>query len=934
MQPLKYLRTKLGFPAGLLSLCLAAFIYWCSLPFVVARNDENTPKPAPDATDTNASPAKEAKKSPNDLIQLSFQGANIDMIVQWLAETTGKSVVKHPQVQCQITIVGSKKVTRQEAITLVYRALSLEGATAIETDKSILIVPEGKEPKMSPEMIQGAQTGIPGSRERVVKVFNLQHAHAGSLKDKIKSVLSEKATVELDEKANALIVTDYNDNVAVAGQLISTLDTDKPQDLMVRVIQLKNANAEQLATELEPFYPKTGGKRGEGAEGKDGKETLQISANERSNSLLVYSGESDFKAVEALVATLDTEDAQEKVMRSFLLKNADAQDVARQLQDLYKESDSSGNRFPFYWNSSDSENSGNPKVLSVIADRRRNAIIVQAPPIRMDGIVKMVQALDEPINDDSLAPRIYVLKYVSAADIEDVLNELFLKKTQQQRPYWWDEEPQQTPDRDVGRLYGKVRITSEPYSNAIIVTSNSKENLAAVEEVLRQLDVPSEAGETTFRVQLRFADAAIMANSINVLFAKGGSPPMHAPVNNNQNQTQQQQQQQQGQGQQSASQSNFEVTEQTKEESYYPWLGGQPDNPRNNDTRAQRPVSDLIGRVRVVSDPRSNSLLISANVHFFPEVMNLIREMDVPTAEVMIEARIVEVSSDFLEQLGVRWSPNGTASFTANDNDNGIVASSTGQYQTGFGGKTAVNNPPQNSSSATAITSALTSLRAGVIANTINMDFLIQFLREHTDATVLADPHLEIGDNELGKLFVGQQVPVSTGSVNPALGGSSTSTTYQDVGVILEVEPHINDSGDVTLRIRTESSTIATALGLGGSPIFNTANFRTELTATNGQTLILGGIIQKQSTLTKRKTPLLGDIPGLKWAFNKKDNSDQRTELLVFLRPRVTRTPEEARELLEEVNKKTPLIQSWEQTEAARKDPLPKQPPLKPSPGP
>ena len=247
------------------------------------------------------------------------------------------------------------------------------------------------------------------------------------------------------------------------------------------------------------------------------------------------------------------------------------------------------------------------------------------------------------------------------------------------------------PDRDVGRLYGKVRITSEPYSNAIIITANSGENLAAVEEVLRQLDVPSESGETTFRVGLRFADASTMANSVNILFAKGGSPPLRPPANNNQNQNGQQNQQQQGQGQQSAAQSTFEITEQTKEESYYPWLGGQPDNPRNsNDTRAQRPVSDLIGRVRVVSDPRSNSLLISANVHFFPQVLKLIEEMDVPTAEVMIEARIVEVSSDFLDQLGVRWSPNGTASFTGSDNDNGLVAGTTGQYQTGFGGRSAV----------------------------------------------------------------------------------------------------------------------------------------------------------------------------------------------------------------------------------------------------
>jgi len=174
MQPLKHSRAHLGFTGTLLSLCLAAFIYWFSLPFVMARDTETTQKIAPDSTGTNsptpgstgtnagastvtdtnapataagtnAPPAKETKKSPNDLIQLSFQGANIDMVVQWLAETTEKSVVKHPQVQCQLTIVGSKKITRQEAVTLVYRALSLEGFTAIESSKSILIVPEGKD---------------------------------------------------------------------------------------------------------------------------------------------------------------------------------------------------------------------------------------------------------------------------------------------------------------------------------------------------------------------------------------------------------------------------------------------------------------------------------------------------------------------------------------------------------------------------------------------------------------------------------------------------------------------------------------------------------------------------------------------------------------------------------------------------------------------
>ena len=102
----------------------------------------------------------------------------------------------------------------------------------------------------------------------------------------------------------------------------------------------------------------------------------------------------------------------------------------------------------------------------------------------MEGIAKMIKTLDEPVTDNNLAPKIFRLKYVSASDIEDVLNELFLKKQQQRSYYYFDDNPPETTDRNVGRLYGKVRITSEPYTNSLIVTANSPEHLAALEEVL------------------------------------------------------------------------------------------------------------------------------------------------------------------------------------------------------------------------------------------------------------------------------------------------------------------------------------------------------------------------------------------------------------------------------------------------------------------
>ena len=683
-------------------------------------------------------------------------------------------------------------------------------------------------------------------------------------------------------------------------RLIKLLDTDKPADVAARVLPLKNVNAVDLVKDIGPLYQKMSG--------KSGKDLIEVAASDRANALIVLSSEANFRAFEKLIAALDTEDAQDKVVKTFPLKNADAEDVAKQLQELNRDQDNSS-RYPFFIFSSSSSQGKPSRKMSVVADRRRNSLVIQAPPSQMEGIEKMIQELDEPVTDNSLAPRIYALKYVSAVDIEDVLNELFLKKTQQRNyfSYYGDfMEPQ--ADRDVGRLYGKVRITSEPYANAIIVTSNSKESLAVVEDVLKQLDRPSEAGESTLRVGLKFAKASIVANSINILFAKNGSPPLRQTAQQNQPGSAAPQQQQQ-QSQASASQTGYTLERETKEDGYYPWLGGQPDNFRTGEGRnATRPVSDLVGRVRAVADERSNGLLVSANVHFFPQILKLIEELDAPTDQVLIEARLIEVSSDFLDKLGVRWSPNGSQVFTADDYDNSILGHTRGDYQKGFGGNTAVNNPPSGSAQ---LAQTLTSLRSGVVDSSISIDFLVQFMRKHSDAKVLAEPQINIRDNETGRLFVGQKVPTLTASQNSGSIGLSQSFVYMDVGVILEVTPHINSKGDVELKIHAESSTVVPGQTVLGGVVIDSRAFKTYLTAKDGQTLVLGGIIQKQVSDTLRKTPILGDIPGLGWAFKKKDKSSHEVELMVFLRPKVTRTPEDAKDLLDRIYRKAPNVKEW-----------------------
>ncbi|HEY5041850.1 MAG TPA: secretin N-terminal domain-containing protein, partial [Verrucomicrobiae bacterium] len=732
-----------------------------------------------------------------DGIELSFQGANVDMVAQWLAQTTGKTVIKSPQVQCQLTIMSSKKVPVRQAINMIYRALAMEGFSAIELSDSILIVPQGKEPQMSPEVVSGSLTNIPAGRQLLVKVFQLQHVQATDVKARIQIALSDKGSVDVDENANQVIVTDYNDNLRVVGDLIDALDSQHPEDVAVRIIPLKHIAAAVLAKEIQPLYAKMGGKSG-------AKSVIDVVGDDRSNSLIVFSDLADFGAIGKLVAMMDTEDAQEKATQTFILKNADAQDVAKQLQDLNDTQNSSGSRYTIYYSSVPDTGS---KKFSVVADRRRNAIIVQAPPSQMDSLAKMIAELDEPVADNGLAPEIIPLKYVSATDIEDVLNDLFVKKTQQ-RSYYdliydLDSGTDSSSGKDVGRLYGKVHITSEPYANAIIITSNSKENLAVIENVVKQLDQPSQAGESTLRIPLKYAKADTVANSLNVLFAKNGSPAMRPATPQNQNNTAQPSQQA---SQTSSDQTGFDITQDTKEDVYYSWLGGQPDNTGSSANRSSSgTVSDLIGRVRCVADQRGNAVLISANVHFFPQILQLIQEVDAPSDKVTIEARIVEVSSDYLDKLGVRWSPDGSKVFTADDYEDSLLASTSGNYQKGFGGNTTVNTP---ASSASSVIQTLASLRSGMVSSTLNIDFLVQFLRKNTDATVLGEPSITIDDNEMGKLFVGQEVPVPQNTQVSSVGSQNTSITYKDVGVVLEVTPHINSDGDVQLKIHAESSTV------------------------------------------------------------------------------------------------------------------------------
>ena len=191
-------------------------------------------EPGAGGTNAPAGAQGEAEKgASSDEVQLSLMGANVDMVVQWLAQNTGKTVIKSPKVQCQLMITSSKKLPKRAAITLVYRALASKGFSVTETSNAIYITPEGQEPKMNPELLEPGSKDIPDGHQRLVKIFRLRHIAPAELKEKVRAVLSDKGVIEVDDGAKQLIVTDYNENLRLLGELIKDFDLET-SDTVIR----------------------------------------------------------------------------------------------------------------------------------------------------------------------------------------------------------------------------------------------------------------------------------------------------------------------------------------------------------------------------------------------------------------------------------------------------------------------------------------------------------------------------------------------------------------------------------------------------------------------------------------------------------------------------------------------------------------------------
>ena len=278
---------------------------------------------------------------------------------------------------------------------------------------------------------------------------------------------------------------------------------------------------------------------------------------------------------------------------------------------------------------------------------------------------------------------------------------------------------------------------------------------------------------------------------------------------------------------------------------------------------------------RIVVDAEKNALVISAASRQFDTLVDLIRQLDSAPLQVLVETTILEVTLGDNLRYGVQY------------------AFSTGElFDNRVGGVTLTNGGANIAPEFPGF--------AFTIGTNLGAEAIIEALDDVSEVTVVSSPKLLVRDNQSATLQIGDQVPIVTRTAEGFDDNSRivNAVEYRDTGVRLTVTPRVNSGGFVSLEVDQEVSSVAPTTTSGiDSPTISRRSVTTDVTIRSGQTVLLGGLIQDNSTVGRRGVPVLDEIPVLGAAFGRRSQAAGRTELLALLRPHILSTPEQAEDL-------------------------------------
>ena len=535
------------------------------------------------------------------------------------------------------------------------------------------------------------------------------------------------------------------------------------------------------------------------------------------------------------------------------------------------------------------------------ANGSSNALVVTDTSANVRRLVEIVNSLDQSLAD-SVSVRVFQLEYATATEAASLINDVFGELAVgpggeggggdngggrggrgggggDPRERMRQAFMQAMQGGDQGGARGsRVNAAADERTNSLVVTGPG-DTLDIVATVIEEIDSNPVADETVFVYRLRNAQAANVEIVVNDLFGdgtatSGGTVTQDFPdrlLNLR--------------GQTGSRGSTLGGNTGGGRGGGTGGLGGtntggagrlntQQQNNRNAGNRqasqqARQTASDLAGKVTIIADPDTNSLLVRTSPQYYERVQTVLEELDRPVAQVLIKVLIAEVTHDDTVDLGTELSVLN------------LRASGLGQdYGTNF-------NIPVEGATAT-----------GLVVQILEQDFsaAIRALETEGKLDVLSRPYILASDNQVASITVGQEVPFITNSRVTDEGGIINTIEYSDIGILLDVIPHINPDGLVILDVAPEISTLTGTTvpisELVSAPVIAKRSALSRVGVKNGQTIVIGGLMEDRKTQTINKVPLLGDIPLLGAAFRRTQVTKAKTELLIFLTPHVASDPD------------------------------------------
>ncbi|MFT5119973.1 MAG: general secretion pathway protein D [Psychrobacter glaciei] len=485
-----------------------------------------------------------------------------------------------------------------------------------------------------------------------------------------------------------------------------------------------------------------------------------------------------------------------------------------------------------------------------------NALVLSDRADSLNQLTALIRDLDSNVNDSL---QVIPLRHVDAERMMELISAL-------------------VASAGSGQAQGgnnQLKVIADTSSDRLLV-KGSPEMIAKVQEMVNQLDTTPTRRLSGLRVfRLKYASAGHIADMLRGLLA-------NQSINS------------------AGATSTLEAASLNDAGTTGASINGAASDSIGNSSTAVVPASSASGTstgvggrpFSIIADETQNAVIVNAAPELMFEIEDAVSQLDSRRAQVLIQAAIVEVSGDDATQLGVQWALGNANSGYGVVNFNNVGASATTLAAAALAG----TGTAGISAAASSIAGALIGIgdsRKDSQGNTEFYGAILQALDSSTSANLLSMPSILTLDNEKASILVGQNVPFVTGSFTTSGNNSNNpfqTIDRQDIGINLNVIPHIGDNGTVRLEVSQEvSSVVPGSTGNASGLITNKSLINTTILADDQQTIALGGLMRDNTTTRQQKVPGLGNVPFIGRLFRSDNDNTQKSNLIIFLQPTILR---------------------------------------------